>query len=291
MAKLPALTMLEQAGFITPEHSRKLADRCRDDNTAVYTDSQSGVIFLDPEFGGKSAEYYSDKAVPSSAAPRNDMDLLDTARRSQLLQPYIAGKRWLDFGCGPGYQLRRDSAVSSNHLAIELNKANRELLLNDGFRVTKDLNDINEFVPDVISLFHVMEHLTDPLAILTQLNAASASQSTLIVEVPHARDWLICHGPKAFQDFTFWSEHLVLHTRQTLSFVLQQAGWQIQHISAVQRYPVWNHLQWCLQHKPTGVNATSHDASSIALHQAYEHYLAARDQTDTLVAIAKRIPQ
>jgi SAM-dependent methyltransferase len=291
MAKLPAITMLQQAGFINSEQTVKLAERCRDTDTAVYMDRQSGVIFLDPAFNGKSFDYYVDKAVPSSTTPRNDMDYVDTNRRSNLLRPLIAGKRWLDFGCGPGYQLRQDSHVASQHLGIELNNANRTALQEDGYQVSADIDTVFTFSADVISLFHVMEHLTDPQNTLEQLSAAATDCATLIIEVPHARDWLIQHGPDAFKTFTFWSEHLVLHTRQSLAYVLEKAGWQVQHISGVQRYPVWNHLQWCLHNKPTGVNATSHDASSKALHQAYEHFLAHRDQTDTLIAIAKREPR
>lgn len=192
MALLPVINMLEQAGFISTQQSIKLADAYRDNNTAVFLDQRAGVIFLDPAFSGKSSDYYAEKAMPSSATPRNDMDHIDTTRRSSLLRPLIAGKRWL-----------------------------------------------------------------------------------------------LQHGPESFKAFTLWSEHLVLHTRQSLAYVLEKAGWQVQYITAAQRYPVWNHLQWCLHNKPTGFNAASNDASSMALHQAYEHYLAQRDQTDTLIAVAK----
>jgi hypothetical protein len=134
----------------------------------------------------------------------------------------------------------------------------------------------------------VLEHLADPLDILQKISESAASEATLIVEVPHARDWLIQHGPAAFKRFTFWSEHLILHTRASLQFMLEQAGWQVDAILAVQRYPVWNHLQWLSQQKPTGCTATPHDNAALALQQAYEQFLASRDQTDTLFAVATR---
>src|SRR5690606_2828473 len=111
------------------------------------------------------------------------------------LRPLIAGKRWLDFGCGPGYQLRQDSRISAQHLGIELNNANRTALLKDGYQVAADIDVATTFSPDVISLFHVMEHLTDPLSTLKQLSASASDGASLIVEVPHARDWLLQHGP------------------------------------------------------------------------------------------------
>lgn len=288
MHERPVFQLMRQGGFISPEKAELLAPACRDEAVSVFQDSQSKVIYLDPDYPGKSDSYYSSKLVPSSAIPRNDMDLLDTQRRSVLLQPYIAGKRWLDFGCGPGYQLRHNYGCSKSHLGIELNASNREALSTDGFNVSERLIDAMAFKPQVVSLFHVLEHLPDPVQILQQLHKSADQQATLLVEVPHSRDWLIQHGPEAFKQFTFWSEHLILHTRASLQYVLERSGWQVEHVIAVQRYPVWNHLQWCLRQKPTGCTATPNDNAALALQQAYEQFLASRDQTDTLLAVATR---
>ncbi|MBV2127875.1 class I SAM-dependent methyltransferase [Arsukibacterium indicum] len=288
MQSKPVFQLMRQGGFISSEKSLLLADSCRDEKISVFQDPNSKLIYLDPHYQGKAEDYYSKKVVPSSAIPRNDMDVIDTERRSALLKPFIAGKRWLDFGCGPGYQLREDSRLSAGHLGVELNSSNCEALSNDGYNVSSSLADVSAFRPQVVSMFHVMEHLADPANILQQLSSFATENATLLVEVPHAGDWLLQHGPAAFKSFTFWSEHLILHTRASLQYVLEQSGWHLQHIIAVQRYPVWNHLQWCLQQKPTGFTATPFDSAASALQLAYEQFLASRDQTDTLIAVATR---
>jgi 2-polyprenyl-3-methyl-5-hydroxy-6-metoxy-1,4-benzoquinol methylase len=288
MAKLPVILMLENGGYISETRKQKLVASCRDAEISVYRDLTSGVIYIDPEFEGKTLDYYSSKSVLSSAIPRNEMDVIDTERRSTVLRPYIAGRRWLDFGCGPGYQIRHDHLIASQGFGLELNEQNRSSLIADGYNVSAHIEDAYKFKPDVVSLFHVLEHLTDPQKILSQLNSASSDNATLIVEVPHANDWLLSDGPESFKHFTFWSEHIILHTRQSLKYVLQQAGWHVSNVIGVQRYPIWNHFEWCLHNRPSGSNATAHDSSALSLHKAYEHFLSSRDQTDTLIAIAHR---
>ncbi len=73
-----------------------------------------------------------------------------------------------------------------------------------------------------------------------------------------------------------------------MRYVLEKSGWQVIQIVGTQRYPVWNHLAWFQHNKPSGIGAAIHDNSSVLLSQAYEAYLNAREQTDTLVAIAIR---
>jgi hypothetical protein len=67
---------------------------------------------------------------------------------------------------------------------------------------------------------------------------------------------------------------------------LSAAGWLVKEVIGVQRYPVWNHAHWLAEGKPSGLKNSLLDASASALHNSYEQYLAARDATDTLVAIA-----
>lgn len=290
MEKAPIFNFLTRAGLISSDTACLFDETCRDASIKVYRDSRSSVIYLDPEFIGKSNQYYDSKFTGGSAIPRNEVDALDTERRSDILIPLISGKTWVDFGCGPGYQIRRNSHVCRNYLGIELNEMDRESLNQDGYYVSNDLDAISEIKPDVISLFHVLEHLSDPVAILKKLNQMSLNQTQLLVEVPHARDWLIQNGPTEFRSFTFWSEHLVLHTRQSLQLLLAEGGWSVISEIALQRYPVWNHLHWLGQKRPSGFNEAIHDVSACALQKSYENYLATRDQTDTLLFYCKKMP-
>ena len=281
---------LMEGDFLDHKRATIIWERCRDREILVFEDERSGVIYLDPSHTGNPPDYYKTKNVPSGIKPRNDMDVADTDRRDQLLKPIIANKRWLDFGCGAGFQLRKSHEYAYDLLGFELNANNLQSLKADGHTVTDSPKEIIKFRPEIISLFHVLEHLDDPISHLEFLQKSSAPGARLVVEIPHARDWLLHHGPSSFKDFTFWSEHLVLHTKESLRYILEEGGWLVDEIINVQRYPLWNHLAWFELNKPTGIGRSALDESSRQLANAYQAFLAARNQTDTLVALARSRP-
>jgi hypothetical protein len=138
-------------------------------------------------------------------------------------------------------------------------------------------------------MFHVLEHLPDPLPILKTLrDITGPSQGVLVVEVPHARDFLINEVHcQPFIDFTLWSQHLVLHTRESLKRLLQAAGFNDVSIYGLQRYGLANHLTWLSKGKPGGHKGPLSHFENPALSNAYHSALASKDNTDTLIAIAR----
>ena len=64
---------------------------------------------------------------------------------------------------------------------------------------------------------------------------------------------------KSFKNFTFWSEHLILHTEDLkiaglLSKILKIAGFKIVNFEYFQRYNINNHFKWIIENKPNGHN-------------------------------------
>ena len=77
----------------------------------------------------------------------------------------------------------------------------------------------------------------------------------IIIEVPHAKDILISYfNLESFKSFTFWSEHLILHTRESISRFLTVAGFKDVEVFGIQRYPLANHFYWLKEGKPGGHN-------------------------------------
>lgn len=284
----PILQDLSAGGLIREEHKTLFADKCRDLIIPVYRDTLSHIIYLSPDFEGHDASYYADKAVQGTTHPRNSMDQADTARRHSLLETLIAGKRYLDYGCGLGYQLAAARGIAKEVMGIELSDEGKHQLQNLGIRHSDNLEAARSFAPEVVSFFHVVEHLPDPVQLLGALYAICAPGTRLILEVPHAKDSLLMGSCQAFKDFTLWSEHLVLHTRQSLQYITEKAGWRTLDIVGTQRYPVWNHIGWLETGKPSGLSGAVADRTSDNLSRAYEAYLAARDTTDTLILHAEK---
>lgn len=121
---------------------------------------------------------------------------------------------------------------------------------------------------------------------LRTLRRKMKDDGLLIVEVPHARDFLLeTLDSEAFKAFTFWSEHLILHTRKSLMVFLAAAGFRNVNIAGYQRYSIANHLYWLARKSPNGHNIWSF-LTSQALNDSYHETLLRLDQTDTLIAYA-----
>ncbi len=117
---------------------------------------------------------------------------------------------------------------------------------------------------DLITAFHVVEHLIDPRATLKELAARLKDGGRLVIEVPSSEDALLTlYENDAFQRFTYWSQHLYLLNAKTLSQLATQAGLRVVSIKQFQRYPLSNHLHWLSRNRPGG---HKHWSFSIPLH-------------------------
>lgn len=261
-----------------------LSDRTRDREVPVWMDPVTGVIFVDDFYVGdheyESGQYRGDPSV------LDYQDLVDTRRRIADFEKFYYGRSILDFGCGSGSFLRGVRQNTSSVCGIELQTSFRDALVSEGIPCYADLRDVGSI--DVAFMFHVLEHLPDPLSTLTALRQKiSTPHGYLVVEVPHARDFLIRLGNRAFLDFTLWSQHLVLHTRDSLQRLLAAAGFTSVEIQAVQRYGTANHLRWLADGRPGGHREPFSLLESPDLVRAYSNALASMDATDTLIAIAR----
>ena len=113
------------------------------------------------------------------------------------------------------------------------------------------------------------------------------NKGKIIIEVPHAEDFLILQEElKEFKNFTFWSQHLILHTYKSLKSILLKSGFKNINIQYYQRYNFSNHLGWFLKRKPGGHNFYK-EIISDSLNSSYCENLKKLGQTDTLIAIAE----
>ncbi len=275
---------LERIGAIAPANVTQIASRTKDREVPVFKDSKTGVIFIDDYYVGddeyQTGGYRGDASVP------NFEDFNDTERRANSFQQFYVGRNVLDFGCGEGNFLRTVHTLCGSAFGVELQQSFNEALNRDGIPC---FSYISQSPPvQTAFMFHVLEHLPDPIAVLAELRIALEPQDgTLVVEVPHANDFLINQLKcEPFVDFTLWSQHLVLHTRDSLHKLLSAAGFVDIHIKGVQRYGLANHLTWLSEGLPGGHKGRLSLLESQDLRQAYEAALAAQDCTDTLVAIA-----
>ena len=284
--------LLCRIGVCDRDSIRPLYPRVRDrTDIAVGRCEKSGVIVLSRSDHLASAFYEEQSGweywgVDSRQAAIAS-SVTDDRRRADQFMPLIAGRKWLDFGTGAGGILDLLADRAGDVAAVEPQAHARTELDAAGYRVYRSITDVPDDDFDVVTMFHVFEHLPEPMAVLERCRSVMGGGARLVIEVPHAADLLISFFDlPAFRAHTFWSEHLVLHTRTSLQRVLEYAGFENVSVTGCQRYPVANHLHWLAKGAPGGHLEWS-ELRTAALDQAYADMLASIDRTDTLIALAE----
>lgn len=246
-----------------------------------------GLVFLS-SFSHIHEEFYEFSKMHEGDISK-DMDTWiketawDDERRFHMLRCLIENKSVLDFGCGTGGFLLRAKAVASHVAGIELEARLKSRFQKEGLNVFSNVDELTESF-DVITLFHVLEHITDPINLLKKLAEKLNNDGHLIVEVPNANDALLSlYESESFSNFTYWSCHLFLFTSSTLSIVAKKAGFKVNYVKQIQRYPLSNHLYWLAKGMPGGHQEWSF-LDSDALKRAYEKQLASLGCCDTILA-------
>ena len=216
----------------------------------------------------------------------------DDERRFQYLKAALPNRRLLDFGFGAGGFLLRAREVAAVAHGVEPETRLRNHYQSQGLTVFQNLSEIPKDIQgggyDIITMFHVLEHIPDPKSILGELSERLKKDGQLIIEVPNASDALLeLYQCDQFSRFTYWSCHLYLFTGQTLSELANQAGMKVNYIKQVQRYPLSNHLYWLAKGLPGG-HVKWNFMNSPILNDAYEKQLASIGCCDTIIASLSR---
>ena len=244
-----------------------------------------GLVYL------SSLSHIDDKFYEDSNMHNNfDFDkwrkdtLEDDTRRYEFVKNIMTNKKVLDFGSGNGGFLLKSKEVSSYSCGIELEDAVKPYYNKENIDLFKSIKDANMKF-DLITSFHVIEHLSEPNVILEEMKSHLNPNGKIIIEVPNANDALLTiYESEAFSNFTYWSCHLYLYSQFTLSLLAKQAGLKVDFIKHVQRYPLSNHLYWLSNNKPGGHVHWGNFIDSENLNKAYEEQLASIGATDTIIA-------
>ena len=295
----PIYYEFKKLGLINDNNIVKISNNTRDKKIAVFQDIKSSIIFLEKyvtdenyyssvDYGNKPNKKNTVKTKIKNKKTISSVAIDDDKRRSNQFRKIIKNKKVMDFGCGWGKFLENIKIDADKVVGVELRKECQN-------HINKNLKDIKVFMGlketsekfDVITSFHVLEHIPYQVEILKQLKKTLKEKGKLIIEVPHARDFLLSFDKlEEFKKFTFWSEHLVLHTEQSLSKVLRRAGFKKIKIIYEQRYGFTNHLGWAINRIPGG-HEYFESMYDKKFNQSYKDHLKKRRCTDTIIAIAE----
>lgn len=91
-------------------------------------------------------------------------------------------RRFLDYGCGGAHFVSAAASLGWDAVGIEVDDASVRAGVARGLDIRKTLAPIERF--DVILLFHVLEHVTEPSALIERLSRQLNPQGTMVLGVP-----------------------------------------------------------------------------------------------------------
>ena len=231
--------------------------------------SSCSLVFLNPRVSLKNLKnYYTSYYLPyrGSKAWGKFEKLVDSSqqkldlRRVNTITKYhkLSEKSLiLDIGCGkPTFLKACQHEIKCQTMGIDFSdegwkdKADNFKSINLQVAEIKDLPTTLE--PDVITMWHYLEHDYTPFENLSSLKSLSKSSTTLIIEIPnfdsasrkkYGKNWAGWHTPR----------HISLFSPKNIELLLKKSGWKV---SKVLTYGTMNPylLYWMSEMEKKGIS-------------------------------------
>jgi 2-polyprenyl-3-methyl-5-hydroxy-6-metoxy-1,4-benzoquinol methylase len=158
-------------------------------------------------------------------------------KRADFIARYASGKKLLDVGTGDGAFLKFAQAKGFIVEGTEASKNGAARATELGFKVhLGELSNLSLQGPyDIITMWHVLEHVPNPGETLTLINTLLAENGTLVIAVPNELNALlkarVSGGKKeAFSALRSGEEiHLSHFTPSNLKSLVRSHGFEIVH--------------------------------------------------------------
>ena len=179
-----------------------------------------------------STEYLSHQLEQKTLIARvyNYVKEIQVNKKIRLIQSFQRDGDILDVGCGTGYFINHSRSSGYKIAGVEINTQAR-LLAEDlnQIHIFRSLNEIQGSTYDVITLWHVLEHLPDPVDTLRKLYSLLTPGGTLFIAVPNFK------SKDAATYKEFWAgydvpRHLFHFSQKSMTLLSAKSGFQIVQI-------------------------------------------------------------
>ncbi len=192
----------------------------------IYEDSKTGVLYTLPQPIENLGKYYeSENYISHTDGKKSVFERFYQIAKSinlndklKLINKIANGKKILDYGCGVGDYLEHMQKNGYDVLGMEPNDSARKIAqskLGENKVTSTEIEHINGKF-DVITLWHVLEHIPNLHEIIEQLKKHLKENGTLVIAVPNHQSydakyygqyWAAYDVPRHLWHFTETSMH------------------------------------------------------------------------------------
>ncbi len=158
----------------------------------VFTNPRPSIIEIGPYY--KSEDYYSHSSENRSliSMAYNWVRSYNIKKKLSLIKSKTLNTgNLLDYGCGAGLFIHQAKKEGWSVNGIEPSEDARKVAHSFGLDVKspESIDDLKDESFDVISLWHVLEHLHDIEEVIPKLKAVLKEKGYLVVAVPNLLSW------------------------------------------------------------------------------------------------------
>jgi len=179
----------------------------------------------------------------AEALYRRTLVRLDQARAARLACEIAGGRRFLDIGCGDGLLISEARRLGLEAFGVDRPDAPLWPGCDPGWRREGDVESLEQpqGAWDVVSLFHVAEHLRAPVDLFRRAHGWLRPGGVLLLQVPNSGS---LHAELFGARWYGWDmpRHLVHWSPATLARALAAAGFEVvraRHVSWRDNGPSW----------------------------------------------------
>lgn len=195
-----------------------------------------GLVWSDPR-PQEARRFYTEDyrlAYKGTFAPK-DKHVLRAGRvaldRLEKIRPHLRGRmKVLDVGSGGGEFAYLLQSLGHEVTGVEPNRGYAGFAAaRYGLDIRRGMLDEVELEAggwDLVTVWHVLEHMEDPAAVLRKLRGALRPGAQLVVEVPNVE--AVCQSPRG----TFHEAHIFSFGIPTLSRLGERAGFRVERTAA-----------------------------------------------------------
>lgn len=154
----------------------------------------------------------------------------NSEHRLSMLAPYVNTHMICDIGCAEGLMLKVFKQHGVNAVGLEPSHVNEAYSRNAGIHIERGTIDdipnmVEKYSPTTYTMFHVLEHVPDPIGSLTSLYSHMRPGDSLVIETPNFSSYSI--KKSEYTHDLIYPEHLHYFSTKNLTDLLKNIGFDI----------------------------------------------------------------